>query len=145
MGHMSSALLSPCSRYWPLAAAALVSACAAPPRGNVTLSGRQARPVPISERWLLVYDGDPRVKGRYNAAAYDAMLTGGVYKGACKGPLFTGVIVLNLQAPSGRWFVPWSSLGKGAPATGSDWKDFLDQLSAPNGVLARLDSATGRA
>src|SRR5437867_13414322 len=57
------------------------------------------------------------------------------------GSLFEGVILAELQAVSGRYYLPWTN---GEPSQGSVWGQYLDSLASVEGPLARLDSAAGR-
>ena len=96
-----------------------------------------------SSRWVLVYSGGPhrpaypvRDLVRY-VAEVDTLGTPVAW-------LTTGAVVLEIQAPSGRWLTGVPAT-RGAAALGEDWSAFLDSTFAEGGVLARLDSAVGEA
>ena len=96
-----------------------------------------------SSRWVLVYSGGPRRPAypvgdlvRY-VAAVDTL-------GAPVAWLTTGAILLEIQAPSGRWLTGVPAV-RGGASRGDDWEAFLDSTFADGGVLARLDSAVGMA
>jgi hypothetical protein len=58
------------------------------------------------------------------------------------GPLCDGVILTEYLAVSGRYYMPWVN---GPPSQGDDWDRYLDSLTAPGGILTRLDSAAAHA
>jgi hypothetical protein len=95
-------------------------------------------------RWILAYAGGARAKGMcdYTVDDFRRLITVVDSSGQSQGWLMTGVILLQLFAPSGHVFE--SSLG-GTPADGSDWTAYLDSLFAEGGILQRLDSAVGLA
>lgn len=108
---------------------------------GLACSARRA-PFPVQrEVWYLAYDGDARFS--YSAANYRTILTGGPHAARCEtGRLFSGVILLALQARSGRWFAEWMP---GAQTSGvadrEDWNAYLLDLLRDDGALRRLDSA----
>jgi hypothetical protein len=57
------------------------------------------------------------------------------------GRLCDGVILTEYQSVAGRYYMPWVD---GEHAHGSDWDQYLDSLTVPGGILARLDSAAAR-
>ena len=95
---------------------------------------------PPPERWILTYGGSARAPGRSTYTIRDFTRLAAVFDSAGAPALWlsSGVICLQLFAPSGRVFEP--ALG-GSPADGSDWSAYLDSLFTKGGILQRLDSA----
>jgi uncharacterized protein DUF4855 len=62
--------------------------------------------------------------------------------GRSTGRLCDGVILTEYLAVSGRYYMPWLN---GQLSRGSDWELYLDSLSAPGGILTRLEAAVVRA
>ena len=99
---------------------------------------------PRPARWILAYAGAGRGHGFavYTVDDFARLITGVDSSGRPQFWLSSGVIVLQLYAPSGRVFEP--ALG-GEPAHGTDWTAYLDSLFADGGILRRLDSAVALA
>src|SRR5207249_2401089 len=102
----------------------------------VTDGARSVEPVRSPTRWILAYPGT--LKGGIGTS-YDVddfvRLLGIVDSiGRVTSWLCTGVIFLQLYAPSGRIFTTW---GGGTPATGADWEEYLDSIVGPHGALTR--------
>jgi hypothetical protein len=91
-------------------------------------------------RWILAYPGTPKggIGTSYTVDDFVRLLGVVDSSGRVKSWLCTGVIFLQLYAPSGRTFTTW---GGGTAATGTDWAEYLDSLAGPRGALNRLDSA----
>jgi len=91
------------------------------------------------ERWLLVYTGSGETAGRrFTTGDLLGMITHVDPQGRPLYRVFTGVVLLQLSTPSRRSFLTWLA---GDPARPEDWHHYLDSLFAPDGMLARLDSA----
>jgi uncharacterized protein DUF4855 len=109
--------------------------------GVIVLASRpmSSDPVP-STRWILAYPGTPKggIGITYTVADFVRLLAATDTSGQPRTWLCTGVIFLQLYAPSGRIFTTW---GHGIPATGADWEEYLDSLTHASGALARLDTA----
>ncbi len=92
-------------------------------------------------RWVLVYSGGPK-RPAYSIDDLRRLISVVDSTGRSVGPLCDGVILTEYLAVSGRYYMPWTN---GRPSQGSDWDQYLDSLSAPDGILTRLDSAAARA
>ena len=106
--------------------------------------GSGSAPVPKPPvRWILVYAAS--VKGgigvRYSSDDFVRLLAAVDTTGKPVRWLCTGAILLHPWAPSGRAFASWIG---GSAADGRDWKEYVDSLAEPGGVLARLDSTVAR-
>jgi hypothetical protein len=92
-------------------------------------------------RWILVYAGGPQQRTghpRYTVGDFVRLVAAVDTAGRPRTWLTTGAIFLELYAPSGRVFTDWIG---GPPASGEDWRAYVDTLLAPSGPIARLDSA----
>lgn len=100
---------------------------------------RQTPPHPAT-RWILAYPGTAKggIGTSYTADDFVRLIGVVDSTGRVQSWLCTGVIFLQLYAPSGRVFTTW---GGGTPATGADWAEYLDSIAGPHGALQRLDSA----
>ncbi len=125
-------------RRWPLSSALsllLFIVCLQP-------AGAQAAPyegLPLHwRRWLFVYAGG---EGRpaYSKDDFLKLLTSRDSRGQPRGRLFDGALFSELSR-AGRSFSP---LFSPKPATGDDWRWYLDTLFSDNGFLTSLDSAAG--
>ena len=98
------------------------------------------RPTPPATRWILAYPGTSKggIGTSYTADDFVRMLGVVDSAGRIESWLCTGVIFLQLYAPSGRVFTTWVG---GTPATGADWAEYLDSIAGPQGAVQRLDSA----
>lgn len=109
-------------------------ACHAPPPG----------PFPTIQpgRWVLAYAGSAKggIGTTYTVDDFTRLVAAVDSSGRPLAWLSTGMVFLQLYAPSGRTFTTWIG---GNPATGADWTEYLDSLFVPTGALARLDSAVG--
>ncbi len=94
----------------------------------------------VGTRWMLAYPGGPR-RPAYSVSDFVHLLAYVDPAGRPADWLSTGVIFLELRAPSGRLFTTW--VPDGEPSTGADWEQYLDTLFVPGGILSRLDSAVG--
>ncbi len=94
-------------------------------------------------RWLLVYSGGRAAqRPEYSVTQFLRTITHVDTLGRPQYRVFTGVILLELSAPSGRMLAAWLD---GVPANGQDWSAYLDSLFRAGGVLNRLDSAVALA
>ncbi len=89
-------------------------------------------------RWLFVYAGG---EGRpaYSKDDFTKLLASPDSRSRPSGRLFDGALFSELRR-AGRSFSP---LFSPTPATGDDWRWYLDTLFSANGFLASLDSAAG--
>ena len=88
-------------------------------------------------RWVLVYSGGPK-RPAYTVDDLRHLLTVVDSADRSIGRLCDGVILTEYEATSGRYYMPWAT---GEHAIGADWDQYLDSLTAPSGILSRLDSA----
>ena len=92
------------------------------------------------DRWLLIYGGGHQGwRIEYSTAQLERLLSVRDTSGQPTGWLFTGSILIHLQAPSGHYLTTW--FPRMPKATGADWAAYEDSLFAPGGLIARLDSA----
>ncbi|HTH65993.1 MAG TPA: DUF4855 domain-containing protein [Gemmatimonadales bacterium] len=90
--------------------------------------------------WILAYPGTAKggMGTPYSVDDFVRLLGGVDSTGRVTSWLSTGVIFLQLYAASGHTFTTWIG---GTPATGADWREYLDSIIGPGGAMARLDSA----
>lgn len=88
-------------------------------------------------RWILVYAGGPK-RPAYSVDDYVHLLAVVDTTGRPEAWLCTGVLYLEVWAPSGRAFATFAAHRW---AVGEDWSTYLDTLFRPGGNLDRLDSA----
>jgi hypothetical protein len=91
-------------------------------------------------RWVLAYPGSSKggLGTIYTVDDFVHLIAVVDSSGRPTRWLSTGMIFLQLYAPSGRTFTTWIG---GQAATGADWREYLDSLLAPTGAFTRLDSA----
>jgi Domain of unknown function (DUF4855) len=106
--------------------------------GSLAGSGRPA--VAPATRWVLAYAGSHKggLGTSYSVDDFVRLIAAVDSTGRPVAWLSTGMVFLQLYAPSGRTFTTWIG---GTPATGADWQEYADSLMKPSGALARLDSA----
>jgi hypothetical protein len=90
-------------------------------------------------RWVLVYSGGSN-RSQYSINNLLDLIAIIDTSGRAVGPLCDGVILTEFRAVSGRYYMPWPN---GQPSEGVDWEVYLDSLTAPTGILTRLDAAAG--
>jgi uncharacterized protein DUF4855 len=89
-------------------------------------------------RWVLVYTGGPQ-RPAYSTDDLIHLLAVVDTSGRPTGRLCDGVMLVEYEATSGRYYMPWPN---GKVANGDDWTRYLDSLFQRGGALIRLDSAT---
>src|SRR5579864_5380915 len=97
------------------------------------------------DRWVILYAGAPSkatTYPRYTSAEDLRFVSAVDSSGRPTQWLTTGAIFAAIYGASGRSFATWSA-GKW-PALGPDWEAYADSLMAPDGILARLDSAVAQ-
>ena len=111
--------------------------------GSVASSRHGSQSHTPRPRWVLMYFGGPaKYKNRPHYTSDDLMrLVAAVdTAGRPTSWLTTGAILAELYAPSSNVFTNWIG---GTPATGADWREYLDTILAAGAPLARLDSVVG--
>jgi hypothetical protein len=119
----------------------LLAALAGSGRASLYSQAPQGR-APQS-RWILIYGGAParhKAYPRYTIDDLTRLVAVVDTVGRPTSWLTTGAIFIELYAPSANVFTDWIG---GTPATGADWREYLDTLFAPGGPVARLDSTVG--
>jgi len=119
----------------------LVTALVIPSRTSLGSQANQGHaPLP---RWVLVYGGAPvrhKAYPRYTLDDLTRLVAVVDTVGRPTSWLTTGAVFIELYAPSANVFTDWIG---GTPATGADWREYLDTILAPGGPVARLDSTVG--
>ena len=106
----------------------------------------QAAPSRDPTRWIALYAGGPSdYTPTYPAYTIEDLFACIAVMDSTGKPvswLTSGSLFLEIYTSSKHLFATWST-EKSPPANGDDWAAYGDSLTAPGGLLARLDSAVG--